>query len=93
VIPPRPQPFAGGAVVRERIVDVDDRGRRLAYSVVEWRTTHHNASIQVFPESGGRSRIVWIADLLPDDLAGLVGGLMEQGCAAMKATLEGSAAL
>jgi hypothetical protein len=26
--------FAGGIVVRERIVDVDDRARRIAYSVV-----------------------------------------------------------
>jgi Polyketide cyclase / dehydrase and lipid transport len=83
--------FAGGIVVRERIVDVDDRARRLAYSVVEGRPTHHNASIQVFPDGSGRSRIVWIADLLPDDIAGLIGGMMEQGCAAMKNTLEQSA--
>jgi hypothetical protein len=34
--------------------------------------------------------VVWIADLLPDDLADLVGGMMEQGCAAMKRTLEAS---
>lgn len=80
--------FAGGTVVRERIVDVDDRARRLAYSVVEWLATHHNASIQVFPDGDRRSRVVWIADLLPDELADQVGGLMEQGCAAMKRTLE-----
>jgi carbon monoxide dehydrogenase subunit G len=83
--------FAGGTVVRERIVDVDDRARRLAYSVVEWRATHHNASIQVFPDGDNRSRVVWIADLLPNELADLVGGVMEQGCAAMKRTLEESA--
>jgi len=80
--------FAGGTVVRERIVDVDDRARRLAYSVVEWRATHHSASIQVFPEGDGRSRIVWIADLLPNELADQVSGMMEHGCAAMKRTLE-----
>ena len=80
--------FAGGTVVRERIVDVDDRARRLAYSVVEWRATHHNASIQVFPDGDGRSRIVWIADLLPNELADQMSGMMEQGCAAMKRTLE-----
>ncbi len=84
--------FANGAVVRERIVDVDDRAHRLAYSVVEWRATHHNASIQVFPDGDGRSRVIWIADLLPDSLADLVDGLMDQGCAAMKRTLEASAA-
>jgi uncharacterized protein YndB with AHSA1/START domain len=85
--------FAGGTVVRERIVDVDDRGRRLAYSVVEGKPTHHNASIQVFPEAAGRSRIVWIADLLPNEIAEFISGMMEQGCAAMKNTLESGAGL
>lgn len=80
--------FAGGTVVRERIVDIDDRARRIAYSVVEWRATHHHASIQVFPDGDRRSRIVWITDLLPADLAEIVDGMMEQGCAAMKQTLE-----
>jgi hypothetical protein len=77
-------------VVRQRIVDIDDRARRLAYSVVEWRATHHNASLQVFADGDTRSRVVWIADLLPNDLADLVDGLMEQGCDAMKRTLEGT---
>jgi hypothetical protein len=81
--------FAGGMVARERIVDVDDNARRLAYSIVEGRPTHHNASFQVFAD-GDRSRVVWIADLLPHDLAGPIGGMMEQGCAAMKRTLEAS---
>jgi len=80
--------FANGAVVRERIVDVDDAARRLAYAVVEWRATHHNASIQAFAEGDGRTLVVWIADLLPNDLAALVDGLMDQGVAAMKNTLE-----
>jgi uncharacterized protein YndB with AHSA1/START domain len=80
--------FANGAGVRERIVDVDDRARRIAYSVVEWRTTHHNASMQVFSDGQGRTRLVWIADLLPNDLAEVVDGMMEQGCMAMKQTLE-----
>jgi carbon monoxide dehydrogenase subunit G len=83
--------FANGAVVRERIVDVDDASRRLAYSVVEWRTTHHHASFQVFAEGEERTRIVWVADLLPDDLADIVDVMMEQGCAAIKQTLERTA--
>jgi hypothetical protein len=37
------------------------------------------------------SRRVWITDLLPDTLADLVGGFVEQGCAAIKRTLEASA--
>ena len=83
--------FNGGLVARERIVDVDDNSRRLAYSVIEGRPTHHNASIQVLPEAG-RSRIVWIADVLPNEIAGVIGGMMEKGCAAMKQTLEESSA-
>jgi hypothetical protein len=82
--------FAGGTVVRERIVTVDDKARRLAYSVVEGRFTHHSASIQVLPDGPSRSRVVWVADLLPDDIAGFVDGMMTQGCAAMKRTLEGA---
>jgi hypothetical protein len=80
--------FANGEVVRERIVDIDDRKRRLAYAVVDWRTTHHNASFQVVPDSDERCHIVWITDLLPDTLAELVEGFMEQGSAAIKHTLE-----
>ena len=83
--------FANGEVVRERIVDVDDRARRLAYAVVDWRTTHHNASFQVVAETADRCRLVWITDLLPDTLAPLVEGFVDQGCAAMKRTLEASA--
>jgi hypothetical protein len=83
--------FANGEVVRERIVDIDDRARRLAYAVVEWRTTHHNASFQVVSEGEGRCRLIWITDLLPDSLAELVGGFVEQGCVAIKQTLEISA--
>ena len=80
--------FANGEVVRERIVDIDDRARRLAYAVVDWQTTHHNASFQVVPDGEGRCRIMWITDLLPDTLAELVGGFIEQGSAAIKRTLE-----
>jgi carbon monoxide dehydrogenase subunit G len=82
--------FTNGAVVRERIVDLDDRARRVAYSAIGGRFTHHSASIQVFPDGDTHSRVVWIADLLPNELADLVGGMMEQGCAAMKRTLEQS---
>jgi uncharacterized protein YndB with AHSA1/START domain len=80
--------FANGMVVREQIVDIDERRRRLAYSIVDWQLTHHNASFQVFPDGPGRSRLVWIADLLPNELADLVGGFMQQGCAAITRTLE-----
>jgi hypothetical protein len=80
--------FDGGNVVRERIVTIDDPARRLAYSVVEGRFTHHSASIQVVADIDDRCRLIWIADLLPNDLAGFLGGMMDRGCVAMKRTLE-----
>ena len=83
--------FANGVAVRERIVTIDDDARRLAYSAGEWQATHHHASFQVFAEGERHSRVVWIADLLPDELAPTVDDMMEQGCAAMKRTLEETA--
>src|SRR5712691_4503497 len=71
--------FGNGLVARELIVDVDDEARRLAWAVVgSKRLTHHNASLQVFADGDGRSRVVWIADLLPHEVAGDIRGLIEQ---------------
>jgi len=79
--------FGNGMTARELIVDVDDQARRLVWAVVGGRLTHHNASVQVFPDGAG-SRVVWIADLLPDELAGDIRAMMEQGARVMKPTLE-----
>ena len=76
-----------GMVARELIVDRDDAARRLAWSVVGGRMTHHNASLQVFAEGDG-SRAVWVADLLPHELGPAIGGMIAQGLEAMKKTLE-----
>jgi carbon monoxide dehydrogenase subunit G len=81
--------FANGMTARELIVDVDDPARRLVWSVVgSPRLTHHNASLQIFAEAEGRSRVVWIADLLPNEVAGYIQGMIEQGMGVMKQTLE-----
>jgi carbon monoxide dehydrogenase subunit G len=81
--------FANGMSARELIVDVDDAARRLAWAVVDSpRLTHHNASLQVLAEGEGRSRVVWVADLLPDEVAGYIQGMIEQGMRVMKQTLE-----
>lgn len=82
--------FNNGVVVRERIVDVDEANCRIAYAVVDGRPSHHHASMQVVAD-GVRSRIIWITDLLPDDLLLPFGSMIEQGCAAMKMTLEADA--
>ena len=81
--------FGSGVVARELIVDIDDEARRLVWAVVGGKLTHHNASLQVFADGSGRSLVVWIADLLPNELAGYIAGMIEQGMGVMKKTLEG----
>jgi len=81
--------FANGLVARELIVDVDDEARRLAWAVVgSPRLTHHNASMQVFDDGDRGSRVVWIADLLPNEIGGTIAAMIEEGLGAMKKTLE-----
>ena len=83
--------FANGLVIREPIIDIDDDDRRLAWAAVGGQFTHYNASLQVFAEGADHSRLVWIADLLPNELAETVDAMIEQALAVMKQTLERSA--
>ncbi|HZO41557.1 MAG TPA: SRPBCC family protein [Methylomirabilota bacterium] len=76
--------FANGMIVKELIVNLDDKARRLVWSAVGGRLSHHNASAQVFADGDGRSRLVWTADLLPDELAGDIRTMMDHGAAAMQ---------
>lgn len=79
--------FANGMVAKELIVDLDDTARRLVWSVVGGRMTHHNGSLQISPQGGG-CRVVWVADILPHELKGPIQGMMQQGMDAMKKKLE-----
>jgi hypothetical protein len=81
--------FGNGLVVEEPIIDSDDERRRLAWTAVsdQLPTTHYNASVQVFERDGG-ARILWTADLLPDEAAASVDPMMEQGAAAMTRALD-----
>jgi carbon monoxide dehydrogenase subunit G len=84
--------FGNGVVVRELIVTVDEDERRVVWSTVGGSMTHHNGSAQVFSDANGQTKVVWVADLLPDEAAGAIGAMMEQGMAAMKQTLDRLAA-
>ncbi|KQW57042.1 SRPBCC family protein [Variovorax sp. Root411] len=84
--------FANGLVAREMLVGIDDAHRRLAYTVTGGQAVHHHASAQVFAEGEGRSRFVWITDVLPDAMAAYIEPMMAQGGVAMKAALEGRSA-
>src|SRR5262245_35679979 len=80
--------FANGMVARELIVSVDDQNHRHSWSVRSGTFTHHNASAQVFSEGDQQCRVVWIADFLPNEVAGRIGEMIGVGLQAMKQTLE-----
>lgn len=81
--------FGNGMVVREPIVDIDDTAMRLVWSAIGGSLTHYNASAQVFANPDGQTRLVWIADLLPNEAAGSISMMMEEGITVMKSTLDG----
>ena len=80
--------FGNGMVIREPIVDIDDAARRLVWSAIGGPLTHYNASAQVFADADGQTRLVWIADLLPNEVTGAISLMMDEGIAVMKSTLD-----
>ena len=80
--------FGNGTVVRELIVDVNDEAKRVVWSARSEQLTHHNASAQVLAGEDGQTRVIWIADLLPNEAARVIGPMMEQGMAVRKKTLD-----
>ncbi|WGR94089.1 SRPBCC family protein [Bradyrhizobium sp. ISRA443] len=83
--------FANGTVACELLVDCDDARLRLVYAVVSERLKQHSASVQVFAEGEGRSRVAWIVDLLPNEIAPYIASQMDQGALAMQTALAQSA--
>ena len=81
--------FANGMVVQERILDVDDERRRVAYTALNGPgMTFHHASMQIVDEGRGRCLFVWITDFLPREISDNLTPLIEQGARALKSNLE-----
>ena len=74
--------------VWDALRDVGALHERVVWSVVGGRFTHHNASVQVFADGQTKSRLVWIADLLPNDLEPAIRAMIDQAATVMKPTLE-----
>ncbi|WP_426437656.1 SRPBCC family protein [Bradyrhizobium genosp. P] len=83
--------FANGTVAHETLVDCDDGRQRLVYTITRERLKQHSASVQVFAEPDGRCRVLWIADVLPHDVAPYMDAQMDLGAAAMQTALARSA--
>lgn len=79
--------FGDGSVARELFLGCDHAHRRLAYSVQSERLAHHSASFQVIDLGGGRCKLIWTADVLPDAFGGYLSERMEAGIAVAGQTL------
>ncbi len=79
--------FANGTVAREVLVDCDDTRRRLVYAVISERVEQHSASVQVLPDDDSHTRLIWIVDVLPHDIAPYIDAQMDQAALAMQAAL------
>ena len=79
--------FGNGMVLREPIITVDDNARRVVWSAEGGPFTHYNASLQAFAEDGA-TRVVWIADFLPEAVASNQQAAMDAALQVMKTTLD-----
>jgi hypothetical protein len=84
--------FANGTVARELLVDCDSARRRLVYAVISERIKQHSAAVQVFADGETHSRLSWIVDFLPDELAPYMDAQMDQAALAMQQALGRDAA-
>ena len=80
--------FANCFVVDESIVSIDEEHLRLAYSAIGGNASHHHASFQVFALPDGKSRVLWVTDLLPDRISTQVAQMVDFGIETMRQTLE-----
>jgi hypothetical protein len=80
--------FANGTTARELLVDCDDKRRRLVYAAISERIKQHSASVQVVADGDSRARLVWIADVLPNEIAPYIDGQMDLAAQAMQKALR-----
>jgi carbon monoxide dehydrogenase subunit G len=84
--------FANGTVAREQLVDCDEARRRLVYAIAGERVSHYSASVQVTADGDARSRLIWIVDVLPNEIAPYIDAQMDQGALAVRKALGRKAA-
>jgi hypothetical protein len=84
--------FANGNVAQELLVTMDEARKRLVYAVVSERVKQHSASVQIVADGENRSRMIWITDVLPNEIAPYIDGQMKLGALAMQKNFRRDAA-
>jgi uncharacterized protein YndB with AHSA1/START domain len=82
--------FGNGMVAREEIVSVDEQRHRVAWAILDAPFQHYSAAAWVEPDGDG-SHFVWTADVLPNELASQVEGMMSAGIQVIRSTMESTA--
>jgi mxaD protein len=78
-----------GMTITERLVSKDDAGRRLTYSIAQGAPVEsHEAAITVAGNGDG-SRVTWVVEATPDEMADLMATVYQQALEALKAHVEG----
>lgn len=79
----------GGGLLREQISNRDDANRRYEYEITEgpMPLDHHHAWMSV-DETDDGSRVTWITEIEPDDMAGAMEPIFADGIQALKTHLE-----
>jgi hypothetical protein len=78
--------FSNGSVAREVLVDCDEARQRLVYAINNERLKHYSASVQVIADGEAKCRLIWIIDMLPNELAPYVQGQTKEAVDAMHKT-------
>ena len=84
--------FANGSVAREVLIDSDDARQRLVYAIDSERLKHYSASVQVIAEGDAKCRLIWIIDMLPNELAPYVQEQTKVAVIAMHKTFSAAPA-
>lgn len=79
--------FGNGTSVREDIVSVDDARKRVCWAIVG-QQFHHYQGTALIKADGAATRFIWMADVLPDELAPTVEAMMDAGIDVIRKTLE-----
>lgn len=79
----------GGGLLREEISARSDEDRSYTYSIVEspMPIEFHEATMSVEP-LGDVSRVTWVTEIRPDDMAAAMEPVFSEGVISLKAHLE-----
>jgi mxaD protein len=77
-----------GMTITERLVSIDDRGRKLTYCITAGAPVEsHQAVVTVTPNGSG-SHVTWVVESTPDEMAELMAGVYQQALEALKTRVE-----